>query len=412
MATPKLRFKEFDRKWDLKSLGDCFSLFSGYAFPSSASVDNGIRWLKIADVGIQEMTPNNLSFLPNDFKVQFPQFIVSKNDYVIALTRPILNKKLKIAKVGEFYDGALLNQRVAKIVSENNNLDFIYSLLQKSKTVEELENSIAGTDPPNLSLNEVKGIVLGIPKVEEQTKIASFLSAVDEKISQLTQKHELLSQYKQGMMQKLFSQQIRFKADDGSEFGEWGNKALNTLCSRSYQGINTVADKVEYQQSGYPILQAKHITSEKLDLVDVRYLSDLDYEKYKEKYIPNVNDILFSNIGTIGKVVLVDAENPFFIAWNIFLITPKETLITPLYLTSYLRWLTALNYFDNLQTGNATKFINKTDLLATVINLPCLEEQTKIANFLSAIDQKIEVVAQQIEQAKTWKKGLLQQMFV
>ena len=128
--------------------------------------------------------------------------------------------------------------------------------------------------------------------------------------------------------------------------------------------------------------------------------------------VPNVNDILFSNIGTIGKVVLVDAENPFFIAWNIFLITPKETLITPLYLTSYLRWLTALNYFDNLQTGNATKFINKTDLLATVINLPCLEEQTKIANFLSAIDQKIEVVAQQIEQAKTWKKGLLQQMFV
>lgn len=138
MTVPKLRFKEFDRKWDLKNLGDCFNLFSGYAFPSSASVDNGIKWLKIADVGIQEMTPNNLSFLPNDFKAKFPQFIVSKNDYVIALTRPILNKKLKIAKVGEFYDGALLNQRVAKIVSENNNLDFIYSLLQKSKTVEEL----------------------------------------------------------------------------------------------------------------------------------------------------------------------------------------------------------------------------------------------------------------------------------
>jgi type I restriction enzyme S subunit len=57
-----------------------------------------------------------------------------------------------------------------------------------------------------------------ITTIEEQTKIASFLSAVDEKISQLTQKHQLLSQYKQGMMQKLFSQQIRFKADDGSEF--------------------------------------------------------------------------------------------------------------------------------------------------------------------------------------------------
>jgi type I restriction enzyme S subunit len=60
-----------------------------------------------------------------------------------------------------------------------------------------------------------------ITTIEEQTKIASFLSAVDEKINQLTQKHQLLSQYKQGMMQKLFSQQIRFKADDGSEFEGW-----------------------------------------------------------------------------------------------------------------------------------------------------------------------------------------------
>lgn len=59
------------------------------------------------------------------------------------------DKKLKIAKVGELYDGALLNQRVAKIYSKTKDLDFIYSLLQKSKTVEELENSIAGTDPPN-----------------------------------------------------------------------------------------------------------------------------------------------------------------------------------------------------------------------------------------------------------------------
>ncbi len=72
---------------------------------------------------------------------------------------------------------------------------------------------------------------------EEQTKIASFLSAVDEKISQLTQKHELLSQYKQGMMQKLFSQQIRFKADDGSEFGEWEDKYIRQTYFKIINGF-------------------------------------------------------------------------------------------------------------------------------------------------------------------------------
>ena len=386
MAVPKLRFTGFDGDYLELSYDKFAPLQRGFDLPVSTIVEG--------DYPV--VFSNGILKKHNEFKAQAPGVVTGRSGTIGNITWVEKdywphNTSLWVTN---FFD---------------NEPKYVFYFLQKF----DVSRFASGSGVPTLNRNDVHAQLITIsPERREQTKIASFLSAVDEKISQLTQKHQLLSQYKQGMMQKLFSQQLRFKADDGSEFGEWENKALNTLCSRSYQGINTVADKVEYQQSGYPILQAKHITSEKLDLVDVRYLSDLDYEKYKEKYIPNVNDILFSNIGTIGKVVLVDAENPFFIAWNIFLITPKETLITPLYLSSHLRWLTALNYFDNLQTGNATKFINKTDLLATVINLPCLAEQTKIANFLSAIDQKIEVVAQQIEQAKTWKKGLLQQMFV
>ena len=71
---------------------------------------------------------------------------------------------------------------------------------------------------------------------------------------------------------------LRFKDFDG----HWTKSKLGDLCVRNYQGINTVADKVEYQKIGYPILQAKHITSEKLDFDDVRFLSDLDFEKYRK----------------------------------------------------------------------------------------------------------------------------------
>ncbi|QPF31519.1 restriction endonuclease subunit S [Acinetobacter lwoffii] len=410
MAVPKLRFKEFDGDLTESKLveltlwasggtpakdipeywGDDIPLISGASMHTNQLYESDV---KITRLGLQKGSK-----------------LAPKDSILILVRGSMLFNKIPM---GITLGDVAFNQDVKCIRPKQEVApQFLFQWLHAKENTIQNKVTATGIGAGKLDTADLQNLKLYKPSSEEQTKIASFLSAVDEKISQLTQKHELLSQYKQGMMQKLFSQHIRFKADDGSEFGEWENKALNTLCSRSYQGINTVADKVEYQQSGYPILQAKHITSEKLDLVDVRYLSDLDYEKYKEKYIPNVNDILFSNIGTIGKVVLVDAKNPFFIAWNIFLITPKETLITPLYLSSYLRWLTALNYFDNLQTGNATKFINKTDLLATVINLPCLAEQTKIANFLSAIDQKIEVVAQQIEQAKTWKKGLLQQMFV
>ena len=382
MIAPKLRFKEFDGDWTLQNLGDSFSLISGYAFPSSSSVDVGARWLKIADVGIQEMTPNNPSYLPLEYLDKYSQFIVSKNDYVIALTRPILNKKLKIAKVGELYDGALLNQRVAKIYSKTKDLDFIYSLLQKSKTVEELENSIAGTDPPNLSLNDVKEIKLGFPSKEEQMKIASFLSAVDEKISQLTRKHQLLSQYKQGMMQKLFSQQIRFKADDGSEFEEWEILKFKDVITIKYG-----KDHKKLKDGNIPVLGTGGIM------------------RYVESYLYDGESILIGRKGTIDKPQFISGK--FWTVDTLFYTEIGEK-IRPKFAFQQLllvNWL-------NLNEATGVPSLNTTSIGNIELKVPCLEEQTKIANFLSAIDQKIEVVAQQIEQAKQWKKGLLQQMFV
>jgi len=410
MATPKLRFKEFEGDWTLQNLGDSFSLISGYAFPSSVSTDSGAKWLKIADIGIQQMTPNNPSYLPLEYLDKYSQFIVNKDDYVIALTRPILNKKLKIAKVGDFYDGSLLNQRVAKISSRNNNLDFIYSLLQKSKTVEELENSIAGTDPPNLSLNDVKEIKLGFPSKEEQTKIASFLSAVDEKISQLTQKHELLSQYKQGMMQKLFSQQIRFKADDGSEFGVWGKKKVSDL-------FVEIKDKVLNQDiETYSITAGKGFVSQA-----EKFGRDISGMQNSNYIVLKPNDFSYnkgnSKTFKYGCVYLNEFNNSIAVP-NVFIsfrAKPTNNIYEKFYaqlfenhhLDRHLRLLISSSArMDGLLN------VSKQGFFEIMLPLPCLEEQTKIANFLSSIDQKIKVVAQQIEQAKTWKKGLLQQMFV
>ncbi|HEM7759488.1 restriction endonuclease subunit S [Acinetobacter baumannii] len=407
MALPKLRFKEFGGDWKLENLGDSFSLISGYAFPSTSSVESGAKWLKIADVGIQEMTPNNPSYLPLGYLDKYSQFIVNKNDYVIALTRPILNKKLKIAQVGNLYDGALLNQRVAKIHSKNNNLDFIYSLLQRSKTVEELENSIAGTDPPNLSLNDVKEIKLAFPSKEEQTKIASFLFAVDEKIKQLTQKHELLIQYKQGMMQKLFSQQIRFKADDGSEFGEWEDKSLNEIASKqSNKNKDDLITEVLTNSATQGIIKQS-------DYFDREIVTESNLNGY---YIVNLNDFVYNPrisvhapVGPIKRnKKCLGVMSPLYTVFTV-----KEGNLT------YLEYFFDSNFWHDYVKSVANSgarhdrmnIINK-DFFDMPILYPCLEEQTKIANFLSAIDQKIEVVAQQIEQAKQWKKGLLQQMFV
>lgn len=400
MTSPKLRFKEFGGDWKLENLGDSFSLISGYAFPSTSSVDSGAKWLKIADVGIQEMTPNNPSYLPLGYLDKYSQFIVNKNDYVIALTRPILNKKLKIAQVGNLYDGALLNQRVAKIHSKNNNLDFIYSLLQKSKTVEELENSIAGTDPPNLSLNDVKEIKLAFPSKEEQTKIASFLSAVDEKIKQLTQKHELLSQYKQGMMQKLFSQQIRFRADDGGEFGEWEYVKIGKYIKEIKEN-SKIQDEYEVLTSSRKGLVRQGEYFEGSRLADRDNIGFNIIHPNQITYRSRSDDgLFFFNMNKLGITGIISTYYPVFTMDN------GDTRFLAEYLNFHKQ------EYIKYAVGTSQLVLSINELKNMKFYIPCSDEQTKIANFLSAIDQKIKMVAQQLEESKQWKKGLLQQMFV
>lgn len=205
-TAPRVRFKEFEDSGEWKSdiVKNVFSIFQGFAFSSNDSVGNGVRWLKIADVGIQQMNHQSPSFLPGEFKEKYRSFLVKEGDYVIALTRPILNKKLKISKVDNILNESLLNQRVGKLVS-NECVDFVYFLLQTSKLISTIEQNIAGSEPPNLSAQQIENIEVYIPStIEEQQKIANTLSSIDELITAQSQKIEALQLHKKGLLQGLF----------------------------------------------------------------------------------------------------------------------------------------------------------------------------------------------------------------
>ncbi|MCK9481710.1 MAG: restriction endonuclease subunit S [Bacteroidia bacterium] len=207
---PRYRFKEFkkDGIWKQDTIKKAFSIFQGYAFSSSDSVSSGTRWLKIADVGIQEMKNDTPSYLPPNFKEEYKNFLVSKGDYVLALTRPILNMKLKIARIDDVFDNALLNQRVGKIVTTNES-SFIYYLLQTKEMIENINKNIAGNEPPNLSFNQIENLIIFLPPtLLEQKKIASCLSSLDEIIKAQTELVEQLKLHKKGLTQWLLPQTI------------------------------------------------------------------------------------------------------------------------------------------------------------------------------------------------------------
>ena len=175
-----------------------------------------------------------------------------------------------------------------------------------------------------------------------------------------------------------------------------------------HQGINTVADKVEYLDSGIPIIQSKNFTKGYLDLEDVRYLGKKDEKKYIEKYNPQVGDILIANIGTIGKSYVVSEKRRFLIAWNVFLIKPNAEKIKTEFLKFYFDYLMSINYFDTLLTGGTVKFINKKKIGNIIVPDRTIVEQKEICERLSKVEK---ILIEKQEQLKLLD-NLIQSRFV
>lgn len=394
MATPKLRFKEFDNQWDKTTINDqAQTVTSGsrdWAQYYSESGDKFIRMTNLVRDGIY-LDLSDLKFvqLPKDSN-EGKRTSLKFGDILISITA-------ELGKLGWIPEGlgtAYINQHTALVrMKDSVDSKFVAYSLSTEKYNNKLNSLNDSGAKAGLNLGTIRNFELIVPPKEEQTKIASFLSAMDEKISQLTQKHELLNQYKQGMMQKLFSQEIRFKADDGSEFGEWENISVKEIFDVTRGQVLAVSNTVSVADADYkyPVFSSqtkqkglmgfykKYLFEDALTwTTDGANAGDVNFRKGKF-YCTNVCGVLLSKKG-YANLCIAEILNK---------VTHKYV--------SYV--------------GNPKLMNNVMSEIPITIPIN-LEEQTKIANFLSAIDQKIEVVAEQIEQAKQWKKGLLQQMFV
>ena len=391
MAVPKLRFKEFDGRWKNTSFQSLFTFKNGIN-ASKEQYGSGTKFINVLDI---INNPNGITYDSIIGSVQVFQKDIDKNlvnygDVVFQRSsetrEEVGQSNVYLSKEPVVFGGFVI--RGSARVSYDPL--FMNGLLKTDKVRDQITQLSGGSTRFNIGQDSLNKVSVFLPLKEEQTKIASFLSAVDEKISQLTQKHALLSQYKQGMMQKLFSQQIRFKADDGSEFGEWENSYIGNECKIT-TGNKDTQNKVD--DGLYPFF-VRSQTVEKIN-----------------SYSMDCEAILTSGDGVgVGKNYHY-MNGKFDFHQRVYCLYEFSERLIGRYLYIYFS-----NYFyDRVKRLSAKNSVDsvRMDMISKMeIKLPCLEEQTKIANFLSAIDQKIEVVAQQIEQAKMWKKGLLQQMFV
>lgn len=395
MALPQLRFKGFTAEWSKKRLDSFLERVSKPVdvVDDQEYVQIGIRshgkgiFHKEAVTGKELGNKRVFWIVPNALVVN----IVFAWERAIAVT-------------SDKESGFIASHRFPMYLPKDglSDVNFLRYMFITDKGQSYLELASPGGAGRNKTLGQSNfaELKIDLPTAEEQTKIASFLSVVDEKISQLTQKNELLNQYKQGIMQKLFSQQIRFKADDGSEFSEWEYVKIGKYIKEIKEN-SKIQDEYEVLTSSRKglVRQAEYFEGSRLADRDnigfnIIHPNQITYRSRSD------DGLFFFNMNNLGITGIISTYYPVFTMDN------GNTRFLAEYLNFHKQ------EYIKYAVGTSQLVLSINELKNMKFHIPCSEEQTKIANFLSAIDQKIKKVAQQIEESKQWKKGLLQQMFV
>jgi type I restriction enzyme S subunit len=301
---------------------------------------------------------------------------------------------------------------ILKPAKENVYSQIYVAYYINNKLRKQISTLAKGVSISNVYNSDLKTLEIILPTLPEQKRIATFLTEVDTKLTQLKQKKTLLEQYKKGVMQKIFTQELRFKDDDGNDFADWEKKKLGEI-GETYNGLS--GKTKENFGTGKPYIQYKQIFDD--SKIDISRFEFVELQENENQNRVNFGDVFFTvssetpdEIGTAS--VLLDTVPELYLNSFCFGYKANSLEVLSPYFSRYLfRNELFRNEIVKLAQGSTRYNMSKVQLMKLVIQLPCIAEQTKIANFLSAIDEKITHCTTQIEKTEQWKKGLLQKMF-
>ncbi|ASM56345.1 type I restriction enzyme, S subunit (plasmid) [Pseudoalteromonas nigrifaciens] len=292
---------------------------------------------------------------------------------------------------------------------EGNSPSFIHYLLSTPKFRFVGEQNMQGSaGQKRVTTDYLRTYKAHFPKSSlEQQKIANFLTSVDTKISQLTEKHRLLKDYKKGVMQQIFSQQIRFKDDDGNAFPEWEEKLLGDIAtftkgksiSKADISIDGITPCIRYGElyTTYGEVIESVVSATSLPI------KSLLFSKANDVIVPSSGETQWD----IATAACVKLSGVAYSGDLTVIRTPLNGVFLSYYFNSAKK-----REIASLSQGSSVIHLYSTHLKSLKVEIPCEAEQQKIAQSLQSLDKKINAVNDQIEQTKLFKKGLLQQMFV
>lgn len=374
---PKIRFKEFSWEWENWKIEYNFQVrMCKRIFNHETSNDWEIPFYKIWTIWKQaDSFISKELFEEYKSKYNYPK----KWEIMLTCSWTVWRTIIFDWKDSYFQDSNIVwldNQK-----SEINN-NFIYYIISNfdwwklnSTTITRIYN------------DDLKKLKISFPSLPEQQKIASFLSSVDEKIEKIKEKKKSLEEYKKWVMQKIFSQEIRFKDENQKEFGEWEEKKLGELSKITTWKLDANAMVENWKYRFYTCAKD--------------YFKIDDYAFDTEALLVSWN---WANVWYIHYYKWkFNAYQRTYVLDNF-----KDNII---YIKYFLEKNLSKRIWEEKNEWN-TPYIVIWTLSNLIINLPTLKEQEKIADFLSGIDEKIEKVSDELGKMEEFKKGLLQWMFV
>lgn len=414
MVAPKLRFKADDGSdfsgWEEKTLGELCAPLTYGMNAAATKFDGENRYIRITDIDDETH-----ALLPNDIVSPSGElddkYLVKKGDILLARTGASTGKSfLYHPKDGKlFYAGFLIK---AHVLPSSDDY-FIYSQTLTDRYWKWVKTASMRSGQPGINANEYASYSFAVPSLPEQRKIADFLSAVDAVIAAQQAEVDAWEQRKKGVMQKLFSQEVRFRADDGSDFPDWEEKTLGEE-GQFYGGLSGKG-------------------KDDFDCGNGRFVTYM-----------NVYKNTFASRDAMGRVKVGDTEKQNKVRYGDILFTQSSETVDEVGLSSvylyndepYLNSFCMGYRFNNLDNvcpefigycmrsneirksimlmGQGISRINLgAKRLATVkYKIPSLSEQRKIANCLASMDEVIQKSKGELAKWQELKKGLLQQMFM
>lgn len=407
---PALRFRDFDGDWTTSKVADVTTYvdYRGKTPPKSES-------------GVFLVTAKNVKVGHIDYECSKEYIPKELYDEVMRRGRPRLGDVLitteaplgNVATIDRI--DIALAQRIIKLRGKERILsnDFLKHILLSQSFQKSLNEKSTGSTAKGIKGSVLHKLPLVFPSIAEQQKIAAFLSAVDKKIGQLAREKELLLKYKKGVMQQIFEQKIRFKDQDGNDFPDWEEKTLGELGS-TYNGL--VGKTADDFGEGSPYVTYKQIFDNSRIQCELFEFVKIDAKEKQNRV--EFGDVFFTTSSetsgevAFASVILDTVENLYLNSFCFGYRAHSLNEVKP----QFSRYLFRSNGFRRkvfrLAQGSTRYNISKTEMMKLTIPLPNPAEQMKIAAFLSAIDEKIEHLDLQLGITRTFKKGLLQQMFV